>query len=189
VVALGAEAPAVGLGQKVALLIEEVDVIDLLDGAAGEACLVLDDVLQPGLGRDRIVAPHDLVPRPVGARPHGVHARQAADIARDDAAGREQEAWQRDDVAILCLRRILGHAPQRIVIADAVRVVADVVARGLVAPWLGGHADLHADALAQLLQSVFGDLGERALGGVEHHPSFFKSVFRLRARDRAAPCG
>src|SRR5215831_15049523 len=94
--------------------------VGLLDGAAGEARLVLDNVLQPGLARYRIVAPHDLVPGPVGARPHGVHAGQAADIARDDAAGGEQEARQRDHVAVAGLGRIVGHAPQRIVVADAV---------------------------------------------------------------------
>jgi hypothetical protein len=33
------------------------------------------------------------------------------------------------------------------------RVVADVVARRLVAPRLGGRADLDADALAQLVEA------------------------------------
>src|SRR5882757_4389782 len=46
-VALGAEAPAVGAGDEVAVLIEEIDMVGLLDGAAGEARLMLDDVLQP----------------------------------------------------------------------------------------------------------------------------------------------
>ena len=50
------------LGDQVAVLVEEVDMVDLLDGAAGEARLVLDDVLQPGLGRDRVVAVDRLVP-------------------------------------------------------------------------------------------------------------------------------
>ena len=55
-VALGAEAPAVGVGDLVALLVEEIDVIDLLDRAAGEPGLVLDQVLELGLGRDLVVA-------------------------------------------------------------------------------------------------------------------------------------
>jgi hypothetical protein len=50
VVALGAEAPAVGAGDLVALLVEEIDVIDLLDRAAGElACRWTIKVLEPGL--------------------------------------------------------------------------------------------------------------------------------------------
>ncbi|MNT81148.1 hypothetical protein D3C72_2207150 [compost metagenome] len=76
-----AETPAVGLGHLVTALVEEVHVIDLLDGAAGKAGLVLDQVLEVGLGGDHVVASHLLMPGPVGARPHGVHAGQAAHIA------------------------------------------------------------------------------------------------------------
>ena len=115
------------------------------------------------LGRDHVVAVHRLVPVPVRAGPHRVHAGQAADITGDDAAGREEEARQRDDAAVSARRRVFGVAPQRIVVADAVRVVADVVARRLVAPRLRGRADLHADALAQLVQALPGNLGKFAL--------------------------
>ncbi len=101
-----------------------------------------------------------LCQRPVRARPHRVHARQAADVARDDAAGREQEAGQRDDAAVRGLRRVVRIAPQRIVVADAVRVVPDVVAGRLVAPRLLRGADLDADALAQVVQALLGDLRE-----------------------------
>ena len=92
VVTFGAEAPAVGVGDEVTLLVEEIDVIDLLHRPAGELGVVQDQVLEPGLGGDFVVAMHRLVPAPVRARPHGMDARQAADIARDDAAGREQKA-------------------------------------------------------------------------------------------------
>ena len=92
-----------------------------------------------------------------------MHARQTADITRDDAAGGEQKARQRDDAAVLRLGRVVRIAPQRVVVADAVRVVANVVARGLMAPGLCGLADLHADALAQIVQTFIGDLGEIAL--------------------------
>ena len=81
------------------ILVEEIDMVDLLDRAAGEAGLVLDQVLQVRLGRDLVVAQDRLVPGPVGAGPHRVHAGQPADVARDDAVGREQEARQRDDAA------------------------------------------------------------------------------------------
>jgi hypothetical protein len=41
--------PAVGFGDHVAVLVEEVDVVDLLEAAAGETRLVLDQVFQVGL--------------------------------------------------------------------------------------------------------------------------------------------
>src|SRR4030095_9143929 len=85
-VAVGAEAPAVRPRHELAVLVVEVHVIDLLDGPAGERRLVGDQVLQPRLGGDGVVAAHGQVPVPVCAGPHGVHAGQAAHVARDDAA-------------------------------------------------------------------------------------------------------
>ncbi|MPM85115.1 hypothetical protein SDC9_132192 [bioreactor metagenome] len=162
-VALGAEAPAVGLGHLVALLVEEVDVVDLLHGTACKARLVLHQILQMRLGGDGVVTVHRLVPRPVRSRPHRMHARQPAHIARDDAAGGEQKARQRHDAAVLRLGSVVRVAPQRIVVANAMRVVANVVARGLMAPRLGRLADLYTDALAQVIQALVGDLGKAAL--------------------------
>ena len=179
------EAPAVGFGDQVALLIEEIDVVDLLDGPAGKARLMFDDVLQVGFGGNRVVAANDLVPAPVGARPHRMDAGQPADMAGNDPARAEEEARQRDHVAELRLRRVFGDAPERIVVADAVRVVADVVARGLVAPWLGGHTDLHADALAQLVEPLLGDLRKRAFSRRQHgsYPSWIFQMARSRSRN------
>src|SRR3546814_12760266 len=54
------------------------------------------------------------------------HARQPAHVARNNAAGGEQEAGQRHDTAMAGARRVVRIAPQRVVVADAVRVVADV---------------------------------------------------------------
>ena len=170
VVALGAEAPAVGAGDEVAFLVEEIDMVDLLHRAAGELRLMDDQVLEPRLGGDLVVAVDRLVPVPVRARPHGMDARQAADITRDDAAGREQERRQGDHVAELRLLRVFRHAPQRIVVADAMGVVADVVARRLVAPRLGGLADLDADALAQRIEPFLGDLRKAPFHCVRHFP-------------------
>ncbi len=168
VVALGAEAPAIRLGEQLALLVAELHVVDLLHRAAREARLVLDQVLEPRLGRDLVVAPRRLVPRPVRARPHGVHAREPAHVARDDAARREEEARQRDDPAVARARRVGRVAPERVVVADAVGVVADVVAGGLVAPRLERVGDGHADAPAQVLEALRGDLGEELLGLGRH---------------------
>src|SRR5204863_3936201 len=118
VVALGPEAPAIRFGDEVALLVEEIDVVGLLDRAARETGLMLDEVLQLGLGRNHVVAPDGLVPGPVGARPHGVDTGQPPDIARHDAAGAEQEARQRDDATMIGLGGVFGIAPERIVVAD-----------------------------------------------------------------------
>ena len=153
-VAVGAEAPAVCLGQKFAILREEVDMVGLLHGAPGEAGIVLDEILEPGFGADFSVAQDRLVPGPVRARPHRVHTGQPADIAGDNAAGGEEEARQRDDIAIFGVLRILRIAPERVIVADAMRIMADIVARGLVAPRLDRLLDLDADALAKLGQSL-----------------------------------
>src|SRR4029434_4295007 len=45
-VAVGAKAPGVGAGKLVARLIVEVDMIDLLDGPAGKARVMLDEVFE-----------------------------------------------------------------------------------------------------------------------------------------------
>src|SRR5262249_27852323 len=136
----------------------EVDVIDLLHRAAGKAGLMLDEVLQIGLGSDRIVAMHRLVPGPVRARPHRMNAGKTADIAGDDPAGREQEARQPDDAAEPGLCGIVGSAPRGIVAADAMGVVADVVARRLIAPRLRRVFDGLAEPFAQMIQASLGDL-------------------------------
>src|SRR5262249_38749876 len=91
-IAVGAKAPALGVGDEVAVRAVEVDVVDLPDGATGKAGVVLDEVGEPSLGPDLLVALYPAMPPPIGAGPHGVHARQPADIAGDDAARREQEA-------------------------------------------------------------------------------------------------
>jgi len=65
-------------------------------------------------------------------------------------------------------RRVGRIAPEGIVVADAVRVVADVVAGGLVAPGLEGVGDRHPDPAAQVVEALLGDLGEE-LGGLGRH--------------------
>ena len=180
-VAIGAKAPTVGGRHHLAALVVEIHVIDLLDRAAGEPRLMLDQVLQPGLGADRVVALHGQMPGPVGAGPHRVHAGQAADIAGNDPAGREQETRQRDDAAPARARRIVRIAPQRIVVADAMRVVADRVARRLVAPGLQRVLDPHVHASSQRIQRFVGDLREQPVrSSLMPAPAF---------RARAAPCG
>ena len=56
--------------------------------------------------------------------------------------------------------------PQRVVVADAVRVVTNGVARRLVVPRLHRIGDRDADALAQVVESLFGDFREAAGGGL-----------------------
>ncbi len=183
-VTIGAKAPAVGGGDEVPALVVEVDVIDLLDRAARERRLVLDQLLEPRLGRDRVVAPHREVPCPVRPGPHRVHARQPADVARDDPARGKEKARRRDHATPACAGGVLGIAPERVVVADTVRVVAQVVARGLVAPRLERVRDLDADPAAQVLEALLGDLRKkrRRLTGHAWAP-------RRSPRIREAPCG
>src|SRR4029077_2741533 len=170
VVALGAGAPRVALRDRLAPLVAEGHVVDLLHRAPREARLVLDQLLEERLGRDLVVAPHRLVPGPVRPRPHRVDPGEPAHVAGDDAARGEEERRQRDDPAVAGARRVGRVAPERVVVADAVRVVADVVAGGLVAPGLEGVGDRHPDPPAQVVEALLGDLGEQ-LGGLWWHGS------------------
>ncbi len=65
-------------GDLVAMLVEEIDMIDLLERPAGEASLMLDQVLEIGGGGDDVVAQHRLEPGPVGAGPHRGAGRSPA---------------------------------------------------------------------------------------------------------------
>ena len=193
-VAIGAEHPGVAVGNLVAVLVEEIDVIDLLKGAAGKAGLVLDQILQVRLGGDGVAAQHGLVPRPVRARPHGMNARKTAAVAGHDAAGGEQKARQRHDGAVARFLGIGRIGPQRVVVADAVRVVANAVARRLVIPRLDRIGDRHADALAKVVETLFGDLGEAVGGGFgdglhSSSPEKFSVRSRPRLRARVGSCG
>src|SRR5690606_27980534 len=123
VVALRAKAPAVGFGDPVAVLVDATHVVDQLDGTARQARRVLHQAVKIGVGADFVVAADGLVPGPVGSGPHGVHTGQAAHVPGYDAAGGEQKAGQGDDAAVAGVLRILGVAPQRVVVADAVRIV------------------------------------------------------------------
>ena len=181
-VAIRAEAPTVGGRHHLAALVVEVHMIDLLDRAAGEPGLMFDQILEPGLGADRVVALHRLMPGPIGARPHRVNARQATDIAGNDPAGREQEARQRDDTAPARRCRIVRIAPQRIVVADPVRVMADLIARRLVAPRLQRVLDPHVQPASQRIQPFFGDVREQPVRIFAHAGSCLsrsRSTLRL----------
>src|ERR1700730_8170105 len=71
-VAIGSEDPGVASRNLVALLVEKIDVIDLLKGPTGKTGLVLDQILQMGLGGDGVTAQDRLVPRPIRSGPHGM---------------------------------------------------------------------------------------------------------------------
>src|SRR5215472_4499718 len=90
-IALGAEAPAIALGDQFAALIEELASVDLLDRAAGEARLMLDQVLEPGLGVELIAELHRAMPRHVDSCEHRMHSRKPADVAAERAVEREDE--------------------------------------------------------------------------------------------------
>ena len=143
-VSVGTEAPAIGyFGDQVAVWIEEVHVVDLLDCSSGEFRIVLDQVLQPCFGADFLVAQYRLVPRPVSTGPHRMDARNPAHVSGHDAAGGEQETRQRHDAAETRPRGIRWIAPQRVVVTNAVSVMTDVVACCFVAPWFERILDPH----------------------------------------------
>src|SRR5882757_2229101 len=77
---------------------------------------------------------------------------------------------------------IIGIAPQRIVVADTVRVMADVVARRLIAPGLGGHAEGDAEAFAQIVDAFLGDFLKSGFDGIKH------MIFLYLASDFVMAC-
>ena len=117
--------------------------VDLLDGAPGEAGVVFDQILEVGRRTDGRAADDRLVPGQIGPGPHGVHTRQAPHVPREDPAESEHEAGRGDDRPVSSRFGIVGIAPQRVVIADPVGVMANVVAGCLVTPRLdrGRHRD------------------------------------------------
>lgn len=55
---------------------------------------------------------------------------------------------------VLCIVRV---APERVVIANTVSIVTDIVARGFVAPRFDRLLDLYADARAQVIETLLRD--------------------------------
>lgn len=114
-------------GDQLAALVAEAGMIDLLDGAPGEARLLLLDFLQVALWGDAVVAPDGEEPLPAGAGIHRMHPRKPTHIAPDDTAHGVQDSWGCYYVAVPRLLSVLLVAPQRISIADAMRPVPNSV--------------------------------------------------------------
>src|SRR5207245_10731216 len=99
------------------------------------------------------------------------HEGETADGAGDEAARVEEKARRRDEAAPVRAGRVVGIAPERVVVSDAVGIVADVVARRLMAPRLERVGDLDADSPAQVVEPLLGDLREeRRLTGHASSP-------------------
>src|SRR5262249_22811203 len=120
------------------------------------ARLMLDQVLEPSLGVELIAELHRAMPRHVDSCEHRMHSRQPADVAAERAVEREDEGG-RGKRMHLGAGGIAGIAPQRIIVADAVRPMADIVARGVVAPRLERVLNRYADELTQLSETLVGD--------------------------------
>src|SRR5712691_9076113 len=73
-IAIGAKAPGVGTGKLVARFIVEVDMIDLLDGTAGKARVMLDEVFEIRAGRNLGIAVDGFRPGEGTAGKHRVYA-------------------------------------------------------------------------------------------------------------------
>jgi hypothetical protein len=94
----------------------------------------------------------------------------------------------------LRLRRVFRLAPQRIVVADAVGPVADIVARRLVAPRLERVLDRHADQFAQVGETLVSDQRKALLlfrhfcvAPFQGHLTFIFIQPASRKRDRGLP--
>ena len=83
-VTICSKTPAIGFGDEVATLIEKLNMIDLLNGTPRKSCLMLDQILKVGIGRNLGIAQDRFVPRPIGPSPHRVHSRQTAHITRNN---------------------------------------------------------------------------------------------------------
>src|SRR5262249_31254673 len=108
---------------------------------------MLDEIFEIGAGANLGVPMDGLVPGEVTAGEHCVHAGESAHVATHNAATGKEKRGRGDDVPIprgLAVGRI---TPQRVVVTDPVRIVPDIVARGLVAPRLRGVLDTLANTL------------------------------------------
>ena len=80
---------------------------------------------------------------------------------------------------MLRLGRVLRIAPQRVVVTDAMRIVANVVARGLVAPWLDRARHRLTNAAAKIVEPfsvIFGNSRVIFLVGVSTSMCFPRSL-------------
>ena len=162
-IAVRTKTPGIRTRELVAGFVEEVDVIDLLDRTPGELCIVFDQVFQVSLGRQYGIAPDRFLPREIATGKHRVYSGQATNVAADNTAAGENERRRRDDPPVARFLRVVGVAPQRVVVADPVRVVPNIVARRLVAPRLERVPDPHPDPFAQVVESRWRNAGEFAL--------------------------
>jgi hypothetical protein len=64
---------------------------------------------------------------------------------------------------MICFCCIGGITPKRIVIANAVGIVSNIVPSSLVTPRLGGSADFDADAPSQIIQTFLCDFRKISL--------------------------
>src|SRR3989441_138453 len=170
-VAIRAKTPGINTGELVIRLVVEVDVIDLLDGAAGEARVMLDEIFEIGAGGNLSVAMDGLVPGEVTASEHGVHTGESTHIATHNAATGKEERGQGDDVPIprgLAVGRI---TPQRVVVTDPVRIVPNIVAGGFVAPRLKGVLDALTNTLAERIERLVSDADKLPTDRLWHAPS------------------
>src|SRR5580692_2853251 len=82
-IALGAETPAIALGNQFAALIEEFTMVNLLDRATSEARVVLDQILEPDFGGKFVSQKHRAVPDNVDTGKHRMDASEPAYIATE----------------------------------------------------------------------------------------------------------
>src|SRR5262245_17920989 len=82
-IAIGTKAPGVGAGKLVTRFVIEVDMIDLLDGTAGKARVMLDEVFEISASRNLRITVNGLIPGEVTAGTHRDSAWDAGHNAID----------------------------------------------------------------------------------------------------------
>src|SRR5215831_4371981 len=170
-VAICAKTPGIRTGEVGIRPVVEVDVIDLLDGAASEARVMLDEIFEIGAGGNLGVAMDGPVPGEVTAGEHGVHPGESTHIATHNAATGKEERGQGNDVPILCGLAIGRITPQRVVVTNPVRIVPNIVTGGFVAPWLKGVLDALPNTLAECGERLVGDADKLPTNRLRHASS------------------
>src|SRR5262245_34864028 len=93
-----------------------------------------------------------------------MHPWQSPNVPTQDAIERKNEGRQRSYPPILCPGSIHRIAPQWVIIPNAMRIVAHVVACRLVAPRFKRVLNGHPDQLSQGFEGFISNQGKTLLG-------------------------
>src|SRR5579883_3391155 len=138
-------------------LIIKFTAVDLLDGAAGKAGVMLNQILEPGSRCELVPEHYRSVPGDVDARKHRVNSRKAANVSTEGTVKRKNKRRRCKQASIRRASRIIRVAPEWIVITDTVRPMPDIVAGCFVAPGFERVFDWHINQFAQFGETLLSD--------------------------------